>query len=138
MAMDELLEMAWTAHDRAYAPYSNFQVGAALETKAGKRYGGCNAEVANYGCTLCAERTAIVKAVSEGDLARGELDTIVIAVEATQRPVGPCGSCRQMIEEFAHEDTRIYLSQERGKIAMEFKHRELLPHAFGPSDLEEK
>lgn len=132
--MDELLAMAWQAYDRAYCPYSKFQVGAALETSKGQRFNGCNVEVANYGCTLCAERTAIVKAVSEGAMGPGELEIMVIAA-ATPEAIGPCGSCRQMIEEFAHKETRIVLSNHRGQIAAEYKHRELLPLAFGPSHL---
>jgi len=132
--MDKLLAMAWQAHDRAYAPYSKFMVGAAIETVAGKQFSGCNVEVANYGCTLCAERTAIVKAVSEGCLKPGELASVVVAV-ATPRPVGPCGSCRQMIEEFANEQTMVYLSNVRGEVAQTLRHRELLPYAFGPGDL---
>ncbi|MDJ0839859.1 MAG: cytidine deaminase [Acidobacteriota bacterium] len=132
--MEELLDMAWRAYDLAYCPYSKFQVGAAVETIMGERFSGCNVEVANYGCTVCAERTAMVKAVSEGSLKRGGLRHVVVAAD-TPKPVGPCGSCRQMIEEFANEDTLVHLSNQKGKIAHSFKHRELLPYSFGPENL---
>lgn len=133
--MEELLHMAWAARSRAYAPYSKFKVGAAIETADGQRFAGCNVEVANYGCTLCAERTAIVKAVSEGALAPGGLKKVVVAVE-TQEPTAPCGSCRQMIEEFADPtDCRIYLSRTSDKVEMELKHADLLPYSFNGSAL---
>lgn len=130
----ELLEAAWTAFDRAYAPYSGFHVGSAIQTRSGKIWSGCNVEVANYGCTLCAERTAIVKAVSEGDLKPGGLDVVLVAAE-TSKPTAPCGSCRQMIEEFAGPDTQVLLSHERGKINLTLKHADLLPYSFNSSDL---
>lgn len=132
--MNELLEMAWIYHDRAYCPYSKFRVGAAIKTTSGKTYGGCNVEVANYGCTLCAERTAIVKAVSEGDLKPGELTTVVVAAK-TPKPTAPCGSCRQVIEEFAHPDAMIYMTKERGKIDLKIAHADLLPYSFNGSSL---
>ena len=134
MSLTELVSMAWAAREHAYAPYSAFRVGAAIETTAGRRFSGCNVEVANYGCTLCAERTAIVKAVSEGALQRGQLAQVVVAVE-TETPTGPCGSCRQMIEELGGPETRIHLSNEPGRIAVSYTQRELLPHAFGPDAL---
>jgi len=134
MSLSELTDLAWSARDKAHAPYSSFRVGAAIQTTSGKCFSGCNVEVANYGCTLCAERTAIVKAVSEGALRRGELLHVVVAAD-TERPTGPCGSCRQMIEEFAGADTEIHLSNRPGEIALRFTHRALLPHAFGPDNL---
>ncbi|CAM2069895.1 cytidine deaminase [Sulfidibacter corallicola] len=129
-----LVKAAWLARDRAHAPYSGFKVGAVIENDKGQMFTGCNVENANYTCGLCAERTAIVKAVSEGALKPGTLRKVVIAAKA-ERPAGPCGSCRQVIEEFAAEDTLIVLSNEPGKVAMSMPHRELLPHAFNGRDL---
>jgi cytidine deaminase len=91
-------------------------------------------EVVNYGCTLCAERTAIVKAVSEGMLAPGGLKTIVVATR-TDTPTAPCGSCRQMIEEFAHPEAQILMSHKPGKIALTVKHADLLPFSFNAKSL---
>ncbi|CAM2005398.1 cytidine deaminase [Acanthopleuribacter pedis] len=132
-----LIKAAWLARDRAHAPYSGFKVGAVLENDKGQLFSGCNVENANYTTGLCAERTAIVKAVSEGALKPGGIRRMVIAAKA-DRPAGPCGSCRQVIEEFAGEDTRVVLTNEPGKVALEFTHRELLPHAFNARDLDKE
>ena len=94
--MKELIDAAIQAREKAYVPYSKFKVGAAVLTKSGIIVSGCNVENASYGLSNCAERTAIFKAVSEG-----EQDFSVIAVAAdTERPVAPCGACRQVIAEF--------------------------------------
>lgn len=130
----ELLKMAWDSREHAYAPYSKLKVGAAIQTLAGDIFTGCNVEVANYGCTLCAERTAIVKAVSEGALKPCELMLVVVAVR-TSKPTAPCGSCRQMVEEFAHPEARVLLSQEPGVITLELRHADLLPYSFNGSAL---
>ena len=135
---ETLLEMAWAARARAYAPYSKFLVGAAIETADGARFSGCNVEVANYGCTLCAERTAVVKAVSEGRLAPGGLKKVLVAA-VTSEPTAPCGSCRQMIEEFADPgDCRIYLSRTPDKVDMVLQHADLLPYSFNGAALRDK
>ena len=131
---ERLLQAAWESLENAYVPYSRFRVGAALETEDGKVFAGCNVEVANYGCTLCAERTAIVKAVSEGALRPGGLKRMLVAAP-TSKPTGPCGSCRQMIEEFANPETTVLLSREPGSIALRLRHAELLPWSFNPEDL---
>lgn len=130
-----LIKAAWMARERAYAPYSKFKVGAALENAIGQVFTGCNVEIANYGCTVCAERTAILKAVSEGSLRPGELRKMVVVTE-TSRPTAPCGSCRQVIEEFANEETEILIVTQLGKVSMRFKHSELLPHAFNAKQIE--
>ena len=135
MTIDELVNLAWAVREKAYAPYSKFKVGATIQTLSGDVFGGCNVEVANYGCTLCAERTAIVKAVSEGKLKPGELKTVVVATE-TSRPTAPCGSCRQMIEEFAAPDARVYMSCKPGEIALDLPHADLLPYSFNGSHIE--
>lgn len=131
---ERLLQAAWQALERAYAPYSRFRVGAALETESGAVFAGCNVEVVNYGCTLCAERTAIVKAVSEGELRPGGLKRLLVAAP-TSKPTAPCGSCRQMIEEFAGSDTLVLLSNQPGRISARLSHAELLPWSFNSNDL---
>ena len=130
-----LVKAAWLARQRAYAPYSNFKVGAAIENDKGQIFTGCNVEIANYGCTVCAERTAVLKAVSEGALKPGGLRRVVVATD-TSHPTAPCGSCRQVIEEFANEETEILISNQMGKVSLHLKHRELLPHAFNASHIE--
>lgn len=129
-----LAKAAWMARERAYAPYSNFKVGAALETASGQIFTGCNVENATYGLTVCAERTAIQKAVSEGALAPGQLKTMVVATQ-TDVPVSPCGACRQVIEEFATAETKILLSNSKGKVGASFTQAELLPGAFNQKHL---
>jgi cytidine deaminase len=113
--------------DRAYIPYSHFPVGAALECADGTVFTGCNIENAAYGCTICAERTAIFKAVSEG---HRDFVRIVIAGKSEDYCV-PCGSCRQVMMEFAPEMEVICLNGQ-GQ-AKSFRLRELLPHGFDQS-----
>ncbi len=120
-----LVEAAWTAWSKAYAPYSRFQVGASLLTTDGRIVPGCNVENAAYPDTLCAERTAVCAAVATG-LRPDGLQALVVATEAsTLTP--PCGSCRQVLAEFA-EDLPILLVNREGRAL----HRlaDLLPHAF--------
>ncbi|BBB92794.1 MAG TPA: cytidine deaminase [Methylomusa anaerophila] len=124
----ELLEAALLARKKAYAPYSNFKVGAAVLGKNDKIYGGCNIENASFGLSNCAERTAIFKAVSEG-----EKEIIALAVVAnTTEPVSPCGACLQVMSEFGIK--RIIL----GNTQREWREttiRELLPDSFTKTDL---
>lgn len=120
----ELIEAARDVRERAYAPYSNFKVGAALRTRNGKIYTGCNVESASYGLTVCAERVAIWKAVSEG-----ETEFVEIAVVAgTEELTPPCGVCRQIIWEFCH-DIPVILANPKGKTE-KVQMSELLPRAF--------
>ena len=117
---------------KAYIPYSKFPVGAALVTKEGKIYTGCNIENASYGLCNCAERTALFKAVSEGDK-----EFVAIAIVAdTKRPVPPCGACRQVMIELCKQDTKVYLSNLHGDV-QETTVGELLPGAFLAEDLHE-
>ena len=123
-SLQQLLETAKQARLQSIAPFSNFLVGAAVKTEAGKVYTGCNVESASYGLTVCAERVAIWKALSEGERDFSEL--AIVADTGTLTP--PCGTCRQIIWEFAKNAT-IMLGNLRGETQM-VSIRELLPRAF--------
>lgn len=124
----KLIQEALKSKEDAYVPYSKFHVGAALLTRGGEVFTGCNIEIASYSPTICAERTAIFKAVSEG---AKDIDTIAIVGDAGF--TYPCGVCRQVIREFG-KDARIIIakSEEDYKV---YKLEDLLPHSFGPEDL---
>ena len=126
-----LIETAKAARLRSVAPFSNFLVGAALQTKAGKVFTGCNVESASYGLTVCAERVAIWKALSEGE--RDFTNLVVVADTETLTP--PCGTCRQIIWEFAKHAT-IMLANLRGQ-REEVHIGDLLPRAFDARFLKE-
>jgi cytidine deaminase len=130
--MDEkqLLEEAVKAREFAYVPYSKFQVGAALIAKDGKVFHGCNIENASYGMTNCAERTALFKAYSEGVT---QFDTLVVVAD-TDRPVPPCGACRQVISELCAPEMEVILTNLKGDIQRTLV-KDLLPGAFSPKDL---
>ena len=123
-SLQELIETAKTARLRSIAPFSNFLVGAAVKTEDGKVYIGCNVESASYGLTVCAERVAIWKALSEGERKFTEL--AIVADTETLTP--PCGTCRQIIWEFAKNAT-IVLANLQGETQV-VSIRELLPRAF--------
>ncbi|QDU18368.1 cytidine deaminase [Urbifossiella limnaea] len=129
MTADPLVAAAAIARSRAFAPYSKFQVGAALETADGAIVMGCNVESASYGLTMCAERTAIFKGVSEG-LRRF---VKVAVVTDTDAPTPPCGACRQLLWEFA-PDAVVLLANLKGDV-LKFTVRELLPAAFDAGQL---
>ena len=124
----KLIETAINARKWAYAPYSHYKVGAALLTSSGKIYDGVNVENAVFSETLCAERVAIFKAVSEG-----EREFISIAV-ATENGGSPCGSCRQVLAEFGLS-TQVIIVDTTGTIHMDTTVNDLLPGAFIPEDL---
>jgi cytidine deaminase len=127
----ELMEEAKKAREMAYVPYSNFQVGAALLTADGKVYRGCNIENAAYSMCNCAERTALFKAFSEG-----ERNFEMLAVVAdTDRPVPPCGACRQVISELCPRDMKVVLTNLKGDV-QQLTAAELLPGAFSKEDLD--
>ena len=126
----QLIEMAFAAKKRAYAPYSGFRVGAALLAKDGRAFSGCNVEGASYGNTICAERCALVKAVSEG--AR-EFEAIAVCAD-TEDFCTPCGICRQMLYEFSPEMT-VLCANRRGEFR-KVRLSELLPCGFGKSSME--
>ena len=130
MNIEQLIEEAKKARDKAYVPYSKFGVGAALLTNDGKVYQGCNIENAAYSMCNCAERTALFKAYSEGDR-----DFQMMAVVAdTDRPCSPCGACRQVISELCPSDMKVILTNLKGDVK-ELTVAELLPGAFSPEDL---
>jgi cytidine deaminase len=123
-----LIDLANTARQRAYAPYSNYAVGSALRTKTGRIFTGVNVENAAYPQTMCAERIAIFKAVSEG-----EKEFEVISV-VTDNGGSPCGGCRQVLAEFGL-DTIVLMADGQGKLVKEMTVKELLPEAFTPEKL---
>jgi cytidine deaminase len=127
----ELVEAASAVRENSYAPYSKFRVGAAVETKDGKIYSGCNIESASYGLTVCGERVAIWKAVSEGE---HEFKQIAVVVD-TEELTPPCGVCRQILWEFCGNVpvTLANLSGKSETVMME----DLLPRAFGRRFLEQ-
>ncbi|MBQ2830587.1 MAG: cytidine deaminase [Oscillospiraceae bacterium] len=129
MTEEKLMELAVSMMERAYVPYSHFPVGAALECSDGTVFTGCNVENAAYGACICAERTAVVKAVSEG-----HRDFVRIAVAGGSDDFCyPCGTCRQVLYEFA-PDMDVICRNKAGK-THKLPLRELLPHGFGGSHL---
>lgn len=124
-----LIETARAARHWAYAPYSHYRVGAALLTASGRIYDGVNVENAAYPTTMCAERVAVFKAVSEG-----ERRFLAVAV-VTANGGSPCGSCRQVLAEFGL-DTVVLIASESGEVLREMTVAELLPGAFTPADLQ--
>ena len=133
MTDEELVEQALAMREYSYAPYSHFAVGAALLCEDGTVFTGCNVENAAYGSTLCAERTALVKAVSEGR--PGGWVTLAIAGSGEDF-CWPCGACRQMLYEFAPR-LRVLAANRHGRFC-QTDLAALLPMGFGPSSLKEK
>lgn len=127
--MDALIEAALRAGENAHAPYSKFNVGAALEDETGRIHTGCNVENATYGLTICAERVAVFKAISEG--AR-KFRRIAVAAD-TGALTPPCGACRQILWEFCG-DIEVILANPRGKTET-LRLRDLLPRPFDASYL---
>ena len=124
----ELYRIAGGAMANAYAPYSGFHVGAALLTEDGTVYTGVNVENAAYGATICAERTAVAKAVSEG-----KRSFVKIAIVCTKGTSLPCGTCRQVLAEFAPE-IEVIVGDDEDSLRV-FRLEELLPYSFTPADL---
>ncbi|SDH54496.1 cytidine deaminase [Fervidobacterium changbaicum] len=131
MKIEELIQEAVKAMKNAYAPYSHFHVGAALLTRNGNVYIGANVENASYGLTNCAERTAIFSAVANGER---EFDTLVVVAD-TDKPVSPCGACRQVMAEFGNFN--VVLTNLKGEI-LQTTVAELLPYSFDKEDLHKK
>lgn len=134
---EELIRLAFAAREKAYTPYSHFKVGAALLAKSGKIYTGCNIENAGYTPTNCAERTALFKAVSEGER---QFDAIAIvgSMEGKTNEIvtGPCGVCRQALYEFGGDDLLVIMAKSKEDY-IERTLGELLPFGFGPANLAE-
>ena len=126
----ELVDLAFSMLERSYAPYSGFPVGAALACEDGAVFTGCNVENAAFGSSLCAERTALVKAVSEG---RREGFTRLAVAGNSEDYCWPCGACRQMLWEFAPNLTLLVARGDRSFVTLPLS--QLFPHGFGPSSL---
>lgn len=122
----ELAKKAESAKDKAFAPYSNFHVGAALVTKSGKIYEGANIENSSYGLTICAERTAAFQAILEGER---EFDSIAIASDAAEF-CPPCGACRQVLLDLCGKNLNVVMINKKQEIKS-FKLSELIPFSFG-------
>lgn len=131
LKIEQLIEKALEAREYSYSPYSNFAVGAAVLSRSGAIYSGCNIESSSYAPSLCAERTAIAKAVSEGEQA-----IEAVAVVGSSDYTFPCGVCRQVIREFG-KDATIIVANSPSDYKV-FSLEELLPHSFGPEDLEQR
>lgn len=125
-AADDMLDMA-------YVPYSNFPVGAALLTKNGEVYSGCNIENVSYPLSNCAERTAMFKAISEGEKSFEKL----VVTGNTEGPISPCGACRQVLVEFCEPDMPVVLTNKKGD-TLNTTVAELLPGAFKEKDMDIK
>lgn len=125
----ELIAQALSARERAYAPYSNYRVGAALLGKSGRIYTGCNVENASYGLTVCAERNAVFKAVSEGER---EFQAIAVV---TANAGSPCGACRQVLVEFLSPQARVVCANAKGDVKQEMTLGDLIPDSFTPEKL---
>lgn len=125
-----LIEAAAAARDKAYVPYSHYPVGAAILTTSGKVFTGCNIEIASYGATVCGERTAAFKAVSEG-----EREFVAVAV-VTSNGAAPCGICRQVLYEFG-PTMEVIMVDVNNQITFDGPLTDLLPFGFGPQKLAE-
>ncbi len=128
----QLVDLAFAMLDRSYIPYSKFPVGAAICCADGTVFTGCNVENAAYGSTICAERTALVKAVSEGH--QDDLERIAIAGNSADY-CWPCGACRQMLYEFNPDMTVLIARADRQFVSLPL--RELMPYGFGPKGLQQ-
>ena len=125
MATTELIDLAIETSKKAYVPYSHFPIGAVLVAKNGQIFTGVNIENASFGLTNCGERTAIFKAISEGVT---EFEELIVYGE-TQKPVSPCGACRQVMAEFFSQDLKVTLvAKDKSTVVMTV--RELLPYSF--------
>lgn len=132
MNYQKLAKQAAAARKYSHSPYSRFRVGAALLTKRGKVYSGCNIEISSFALTICGERTALFKAVSEGER---EFTAIAVATDEDDF-TAPCGACRQVIMDLAG-DIDFVMSKKSGEIKV-LKMSELFPHPFGSSNFHKK
>lgn len=125
----ELVKIAMEAREKSYSPYSKFKVGAAVYTKSGKVFTGCNIESASYSPTICAERVAFAKCISEGYL---DIEKVAV-VGSDVKTSFPCGVCRQFMVEFG-KDIKVICAKNENSYEI-YTVDELLPHSFGPEDL---
>jgi len=126
----KLIDTAVSMRDAAYCPYSDYHVGAAILTVSGDIFGGCNIENASYPATICAERTAAVKAVSEG-----HKQFLAVAVAVSGNAFGyPCGVCRQFMNEFAADGMQVILINDKGELTEE-QFSDIFPHGFKGEDM---
>ena len=126
-----LLEAARKASENAYCTYSNFPVGAAIQTEDGTVFIGCNVENASFGLTICAERVALTQAVAQGHRSF----TALAIVGGKNQAVSPCGACLQVLSEFCNPDMPIYSAPHQRGLPLELKMSDCLPLTFGASDL---
>ncbi len=133
MKYEKLIDEARAARELAYTPYSRFKVGAALETKDGRVFRGCNVENASYGLCNCAERTAFFSAIAHGYVP-GDFTALAV-IGDTDGPIAPCGACRQVILELGGNDLPVVLTNLKGDV-METTAGAQLPNAFGGRDLQ--
>lgn len=122
--MPNLIEEATAAREKAVAPFSKFKVGAALQTKSGKVFHGCNVENCTYGLTVCAERVALLSAIASGER---EFSAVAVVTQSDE-PSTPCGPCRQLMWEFCG-DIDVTLANLSGQ-SLEYKLSQLFPHPF--------
>jgi cytidine deaminase len=127
--LSNVIEAARVASRKAYAPYSNFRVGAAILTGSGEVHAGCNVENASYGLAICAERNAIARMVADAD---DRTVRLVAVVSPDAAPCFPCGACRQVLREFGCEEVVVLGASGEYE---RYPFSEVLPHAFGPEDL---
>ena len=132
LEIKNMIRMAMDARDRAYVPYSGFRVGACIKTHTGAYYLGCNIENASFGATNCAERTALFKAVYEGER---EFEALAIVSDSSNYTV-PCGICRQALSEFCEPDMPVICANNEGQYKV-FTFGDMLPYSFKPSDMRE-
>ena len=125
----ELIEIAIKAKQNAYVPYSNFKVGAALLTKSGKVYSGCNVECSSYGISLCAERTALVKAISEGER-EFEKIAVVGGLNDELAYTTPCGACRQFLSDFGNFEVILGYKENEEIKSKVYNVKDILPESF--------
>ncbi len=130
--LTRLIEAAQAISLRAYAPYSNFRVGAAVLTGGGSVYTGCNVENASYGLSMCAERNAAFSMVAETANEDDRKIQLVVAVSPDTSPCFPCGACRQVLHEFGCEEVVVL---DTSGAPLRYSFEEMLPHAFGPESL---
>lgn len=127
-----VIEAARASSSKAYAPYSNFRVGAAILTGSGSLCAGCNVENASYGLSICAERNAVAGMIADAADAEDRKIQLVAVVSPDAAPCFPCGACRQVLREFGCEEVVVLDSSGESR---RYPFSEILPHAFGPEDL---